>query len=202
MQNKQKLKLENIISEVVKNHLGGGYSYKLRESNDFRTRSLFEEVIVESDSNITNDVLDKIRNNQWEPQNPQRFKEALSKSKHKEMLSDYSTSELGQMKLFKLEGYDIGFALKMFNGRYSEFVSLFNNEPEAKGIGKELVNAAVKNGGCYLDHFDGYLSNLYQSLGFEEYKRDKFDPQYDQDGSFRSKYGEADVIYRKHKNCK
>jgi len=32
--------------------------------------------------------------------------------------------------------------------------------------------------------------------------RDKFDAQYDQDGSFRNKYGESDVIYRKHKNCK
>jgi len=32
--------------------------------------------------------------------------------------------------------------------------------------------------------------------------RDKFDTQYDQDGSFRNKYGESDVIYRKHINCK
>jgi len=32
--------------------------------------------------------------------------------------------------------------------------------------------------------------------------RDKFDAQYDQDGGFRNKYGESDVIYRKHKNCK
>jgi hypothetical protein len=65
-----------------------------------------------------------------------------------------------------------------------------------------LVKSAINNGGCYLDHFDGYLSNIYQPLGFVEYDRYKFDPQYDKDGLFRKKYGEADVIFRKHKNCK
>ena len=79
---------------------------------------------------------------------------------------------------------------------------MHNNEPDIKNIGKELMRAAIDNGGCYLDHFDGYLSQFYQSLGFEEYSRDKFDPQYDEDETFRNKYGEADVIYRKHKNCK
>lgn len=70
-----------------------------------------------------------------------------------------------------------------------------------KNIGKELIQSAIKNGGCYLDHFDGFLSNLYSSLGFVEYKRDKFDPQYDPENKFRDKYGESDVIYRVHKNC-
>jgi hypothetical protein len=160
-------------------------------------------VIAESDQDEKRqDVVNKIRNNEWEKQDPKRFKEAISNSKHSQMLTDYSESDFAKMKLFKLNGYNIGFALKKFNGDYSEIVSVFNNEINVSNIGKELINAAIKNGGCYLDHFDGFLSGLYQSLGFIEYKRDKFDPTYDQDKSFRNKYGEADIIYRKHKNCK
>lgn len=126
----------------------------------------------------------------------------MEKSKHKEMLTPYSTNELSKMKLYKLNGYNIGFALKKRDGGYKEIVAVHNNEPEIKNVGKELMKAAIKYGGCYLDHFDGHLSAFYDSLGFEEYDRDKFDAQYDQDGSFRNKYGESDVIYRKLKNCK
>jgi hypothetical protein len=157
----------------------------------------------ETDSNKREDVLQKISSGDWEePQNPKSFKDSMDMSKHKEMLTSYSTGELAQMKLFKLNGYNIGFALKKKNGGFKEIVAVHNNEPNVKNVGKELMKAAIKSGGCYLDHFDGYLSSFYDSLGFEEIERDKFDAQYDQDGSFRNKYGEADVIYRKHKNCK
>jgi hypothetical protein len=106
------------------------------------------------------------------------------------------------MKLFKLDGYNIGYALKKKDGKYSEIVAVHNNEPDVKQIGKELVLSAVKNGGCYLDHFDGMLSNLYSSIGFEEYSRDEFDPQYDTGGEFQKKYGKQDIIYRVHRSCK
>lgn len=155
------------------------------------------------DINKQSDVLNKIRNGEWEsPQNAKSFKQSMGKSKHGEMLTPYSTNELAQMKLYKLVGYNIGFALKKKDGKYKEIVAVHNNEPDVKNIGKDLMRAAIKYGGCYLDHFDGYLSSFYDSLGFEEIDRDKFDPQYDQDGSFRKKYGAADVIYRKYKNCK
>ena len=147
--------------------------------------------------NKTQAALASIERNNWESPNPQAFRAALNKSKHQEMLTDYSPEELSQMKLFKLKGFDIGFALKEKDGKHQEIVAVFNNEPEIKGVGKPLINAAIRQGGRYLDHFDGYLSNLYQSLGFDEYQRDKFDPQYDPDGSFQDKYGQADVIYRK-----
>jgi len=157
--------------------------------------------LFEGDENKRNAVLSAISNNDWEEQNPKSFKDALSKSKHKEMLTDYSIGDLSSMKLFKLNGYDIGYALKKKDGNFSEIVAVFNNEPDVKGIGNELIRSSISNGGCYLDHFDGYLSNLYKSLGFVEYDKYEFDPQYDQDGSFRQKYGEADVIFRKHKSC-
>lgn len=46
------------------------------------------------------------------------------------MLSNYSTSEFSRMKLFKLNNFDIGYALKEKDGGYSEIVAVFNNEPD------------------------------------------------------------------------
>jgi hypothetical protein len=171
--------------------------------NHIRCSHLFRSSrLMENDSGKSQSVIDALEANDWEEKDASKFRTALMKSKHKEMLTNYSVDELSKMKLFKLKGYDIGFALKKKGSKYNEIVAVFNNESDVKGIGKELMLAAIKNGGCYLDHYDGFLSNLYSSLGFNEYKRYKFDPQYDKDGSFKKKYGEADVIFRKHKDCR
>lgn len=189
------------FSKLIKSHLHR--SIELKKSNRIRLHEIMQQDDTQSVDNKQQDVLTKIENNQYEQPNANTFTQALNKSKHKEMLTDYSVEELSQMKLFKLKGYDIGFALKKYkDGTYSEIVAVFNNDPTVKKIGKELMKSAIKNGGKYLDHFDGYLSQLYQGLGFEEHGRDKFDPQYDQDGSFRKKYGEADVVYRTHNGQK
>jgi len=150
---------------------------------------------------IKEEVISKIKNNEFSD-DPQEFYNAINRSKkHKEMLSEYSVDDFAEMKLFKLDGYDIGYALKKSqdNG-YNEIVSVFNNS-DVKGIGNELMKSAINNGGCYLDHYDGFLSDFYSSLGFEEYDRYEFDPQYDPDGEFEKKYGRQDIIFRKHKNC-
>jgi hypothetical protein len=176
--------------------------FRLIKENHDRIVELFEEYSInENNDKKKESVIEGIKNDDWEKHDPVRFKNALDKSKHKEMLTDYSISELNKMKLFKLTGYDIGYALKEKNNKYSEIVAVFNNEPDVKGIGRVLIESAIKNGGCYLDHFDGFLNSLYGSMGFVEYDRYNFDPQYDTDGKFREKYGEADVIFRKHKNC-
>lgn len=194
------MKLKSLLKEIM---------IKRKQYQSLFSNHILQESLVEKTSNDSSktterdDVLSKIKNNDWEkPQNPKSFKKSMGLSKHKEMLSPYSTSELSQMKLYKLNGYNIGFALKKKDGDYKEIVAVHNNEPNVKGIGEELMRSAIKKGGCYLDHFDGYLSGFYSGLGFEEIDRDKFDPQYDADGNFRKKYGESDVIYRKHKNCK
>jgi hypothetical protein len=150
---------------------------------------------------IKEEVISKIKDNEFSD-DPQEFYNAINRSKkHKEMLSEYSVDDFAEMKLFKLDGYDIGYALKKSqdNG-YNEIVSVFNNS-DVKGIGNELMKSAISNGGCYLDHYDGFLSDFYSSLGFEEYDRYEFDPQYDPDGEFEKKYGRQDIIFRKHKNC-
>lgn len=115
------------------------------------------------------------------------------------MLTDYTPAELSKMKLFKLKNYNIGFALKNFEDKgYSEIVAVHNNEPEVKNIGNELIQSAVRNGGHYLDHFDGFLSSLYERNGFVEYKREPYNPEYDPNNEFSKKYGKQDVIYRKY----
>jgi hypothetical protein len=173
-----------IIKEEIENHL-------------------FSESLNEYDEQLSQRVLAMIKNEQWEEKNPQSFHDSLMLSKHKEMLTVYSPSELSSMKLFKLANLNIGYALKTNDKKsFGEIVAVHNNEPDVKGIGEALMLSAVKNGGCFLDHFDSNkLTSLYNSTGFEEIDRDVYNPQYDQDGSFAAKYGKLDVIYRKHRSC-
>jgi hypothetical protein len=144
-------------------------------------------------------VVDIIRNDKWEKVSPDQFRMSLSNSKYKEMLTDYSPSELSQMKLFKVPGFDIGFALKKHGDEpFSEIVAVHNNSP-IKGIGDELIQSAVRNGGKYLDHFEGELDKFYSRNGFVEYKRDNYNPDYDEGGKFKQKFGPLDVVYRVYK---
>lgn len=160
----------------------------------FGDQQFIEDGIPERD-----EVSNVIRNDLWEPVTPEQFRKSLSSSKHPEMLSDYNTSELAKMKLFKVPKFDIGFALKNHdNEQHSEIVAVHNNSP-IKGIGDDLVQAAVRNGGKYLDHFEGVLDKLYSRNGFVEYKRDPYNPMYDPEGTFKAKYGPAAVVYRVHK---
>jgi len=191
----------NIREEV--NSFLNERNFNLKVSNHLRNESLFKSGIDEGDDAKREQVLNLIQNNQWEDQDPYSFYKSLKKSKHSLMLTDYSPAELSNMKLFKLKGYDIGFALKQFEDKgYKEIVAVHNNEPEVKNVGNQIMQAAIRNGGCYLDHFDGFLSNLYGNMGFGEYKREKYNPKYDKNGEFKARYGEQPVIYRIYKNCK
>lgn len=190
----------NIIKEEIST-FHNKRLYELRLCEQSRLDNLYNAQINEHDNNKRDKILFLIKNDQWDEQNPQDFYNSLNNSKHPLMLTDYTPAELSQMKLFKLKNFNIGFALKKFNGQYSEIVAVHNNEPDVKNIGDELMNAAIRNGGCYLDHFDGFLSDLYSRNGFEEYKREPYNPEYDKNGAFKSNYGEQDVIYRVHHNC-
>lgn len=145
------------------------------------------------------EAIHQLKHGHFEAQNPETFRRSLMNSKHKEMLTDYSHEELGKMKLFKVRGKDIGFALKQREGQphHDELVAVHNNEPGVKGIGDHLVKAAVAHGATHLDHFDGMLSDLYSKHGFKEYHRDAYNPHYDEGGHFAKKYGKRDVVYRK-----
>ena len=157
------------------------------------------EISEDNESDKRNTVIEKINNNDF-TNDPEAFLESLQKSSRKEMLTDYTIEDLENMKTYKLDGYDIGYALKQDDeGNFNEIVSVFNNSG-IKGVGDDLIQSAIRNGGRYLDHYDGFLSGFYSKHGFEEYKRDKFDPQYDPTGEFRDKYGPSDIIYRRYKD--
>lgn len=191
------LKLTEILNEVID---VVDMPYRMFYHNHL-IENVFDDEIVESSEN--DEVLNIINKNALENVSAKEFYGSLyGGSKHPEMLTKYSASELGKMKLFKVPGYNIGYALKKWkDGKYSEIVAVHNNEKDIKGVGTPLMKSAIKNGGCFLDHFDGYLSNLYSKLGFVEYDRIKFDPKY-VNKEFEKKYGKADVIYRVHKSCK
>ena len=166
----------NYTDNLIENFL----EYELHENEDQR-----------------NVVINKIESNEWEESNPKEFYRSLNNSKHKEMLSDYSVSDLAKMELFKVPGIDAGFALKPMGSNNKDIVAVHNNS-DIKGLGKPLMKAAIRNGGNYLDHFDVEpLNSLYSGLGFKEYKRDAYNPEYDEGGKLASKYGKVDVVYRK-----
>ena len=162
---------------------------------------MFSETLTEeNDFELREKALQELHNNEFDT-NPKHFYESMSKSKYVDFLTPYSPSELSQMKLFKLKSFNIGYALKKHDGKYSEIVAVHNNESQIKGIGKELIKSAIKHGGCYLDCFDGFLPNFYKSLGFIEVSRDKFNPDFDEEGKFEKKYGKQDIVYMVHKSC-
>lgn len=166
---------------------------------------IFSESVEEEEDNDKKNnrayVIEKILNNEF-TNDANEFYDSFTKSnKHKEMLTDYNVEDFSKMRLFKLDGYDIGYALKKSStGDYDEIVSVFNNSG-VKNIGSHLIQSAIKNGGCYLDHFDGYLSNFYEKHDFEEIERNEFESKYDPEGKFEKKYGRQQFIVRKHKNC-
>lgn len=163
---------------------------------------MFEKTPKMFEDSDYDDVIYKIRNNFWDD-DAQDFLDSILKSKHPEMLTVYSLEDLNKMILFKVPGFDIGYALSKFQKfGFTNIVSVHNNS-NVSGIGKEIMASAIREGGKYLDHFDvPTLTNLYSAMGFVEYYRKPFDPKYDELGFFRKKYGEADVVYRKLKNAK
>jgi hypothetical protein len=156
------------------------------------------------------EAIRKIKAGEWEAASASAFAASLTcegadsdscHNKHPEMTAGYGTSELAKMDLYKVKGMNIGFALKEKDGRRQEIVTVHNNEPGVGGVGKLLMETAIATGGCFLDHYaTPALDNLYASMGFEEYERWDFDPQYVSD-EFVKKYGETDVVLRKHKSC-
>lgn len=156
------------------------------------------ENIMDIKVNKRDEVLHLLEINNLET-TPIEFLNSINKSKHKDMLSDYTIDELSNMKLFKVPNYNIGYALK-YTIDGIDIISVHNNEPEVRGIGDYLIKSAIRNGGNMLDHFDiEPLNNIYHNNNFIIYNIDKYDPKYDEGGKFARKYGELDVIYRKLK---
>jgi hypothetical protein len=168
--------------------------------------ALFALAIAEGDQEDERDkIAALIKADKWD-RDAQAFYDSISSSTHHLALTPYTVKDYEKMDTYKLPGYDIGFALKDHDGSEAggsghkgrvEIVAVHNNSG-IKGLGQEIMQAAIKHGGRVLDHFDGPLSNIYGKAGFETYKEDPYNPDYDPNGSFRNRYGKMSVHYRRY----
>jgi len=191
------MKLFELFDKINKTNLNKKHNQTLRLFEYLNNLNVFNNILNETNENKHQQALEFLIKNDLNT-NPEEFFNSLSQSKHSQMLTPYSISDLSRMKLFKIPDMNIGYALKKYeNEGYKELVAVHNNESDVSNIGKDLIKSAINNGAEYLDHYDGFLTNFYQLMGFDEISRDKYDPQYDPDSSFANKYGKQDVIYRK-----
>lgn len=163
------------------------------------------EELTEENEPEREDVLQKIKNNRFIVNDYDAFFANLYSGKRNAYLSRYTPQEFAEnnVKTYQVEGYPIGFALKPdMDG--VDIISVHNNSG-VKSIGDELIDAAVRLGGTKLDHYDGFLSTLYDRHGFEEVARFPWDDKYvprDEEGNVLwdyEKYGRPDVVYRVRK---
>ena len=145
------------------------------------------------------DVLKQIDNLDFVVNDYESFCNELLYNKRASFLTYYTPEQLKEynVKTYQVEGYPIGFALKPdpIDGLI-DIIGVHNNS-NIRNIGKALIRAAKKLGGNKLDHFDGYLSDFYQGLGFNEYERYKWDNRYAPKEWNADAYGYPDVIMRR-----
>lgn len=173
--------------------------YEYAFDNSFIEDETLTEDKVDNEENQK--VKEMILSNQyWIRNQYEQFLESLNSSTRKPFLSKYTAEELKNhnVQTYQLNGYHIGYALKPDEDGV-DIISVHNNEPNIKGVGDALIESAKANGGTKLDHYDGFLSDLYSKHGFEEYDRYKWDDQYADPNWDYERYGRPDVILRKLK---
>lgn len=173
--------------------------YEYAFDNSFiEDETLTEDKVDNEESQKVKEMI--LSNHYWIRNQYEQFLESLNSSTIKPFLSKYTAEELKNhnVQTYQLNGYHIGYALKPDEDGV-DIISVHNNEPNIKGVGDALIESAKANGGTKLDHYDGFLSDLYSKHGFEEYDRYKWDDQYADPNWDYEKYGRPDVILRKLK---
>ena len=173
--------------------------YEYAFDNSFiEDETLTEDKVDNEESQKVKEMI--LSNHYWIRNQYEQFLESLNRSTRKPSLSKYTAEELKNhnVQTYQLNGYHIGYALKPDEDGV-DIISVHNNEPNIKGVGDALIESAKANGGTKLDHYDGFLSDLYSKHGFEEYDRYKWDDQYADPNWDYERYGRPDVILRKLK---
>ena len=130
---------------------------------------LMQDVIGDNTNESLDDVITSISRNDFD-NDVDSFFESFNKSKRVEFLYPHTKEELKEFKLFKLSGYNIGFAIKK-NGE----ITLVHNSEKIKGIGDILIKKCIELGGTKIDHFDGFLTGFYRRNGLVFYGHEQFD---------------------------
>lgn len=174
--------------------------YEYAFDNSFiEDESLMEDKVDNEESQKVREMI--LSNQYWIRNEYEQFLDSLNQSTRKPFLSKYTAEELKNhnVQTYQLNGYHIGYALKPDEDGV-DIISVHNNEPNIKGVGDALIESAKSNGGTKLDHYDGFLSDLYSKHGFEEYDRYKWDDQYADPNWDYERYGRPDVVLRRLKN--
>lgn len=176
------------------------YVYENAFDNSLMNACLLEE---KEDNDESREVRQMIESNKfWIRNDYEGFINSLMKSTRTPFLSKYTPKQLADMgvQTYQLKGYNIGYALKPDpSDGLVDIISLHNNEPNIAHIGDALIESAKANGGNKLDHYDGFLSNLYDKHGFKETERFKWNDDYADPNWDYEKYGRPDVICRQLK---
>lgn len=104
------------------------------------------------------------------------FIESMRKSRHPGSLTFYDLEGYAEKnaKLYKVAGYDAGFAIS----GDGDIISVHNNT-EYANVAPAMIKKAVELGGDHLDHFDfPRLNDVYGGAGFKEYEKYPWDDQY------------------------
>lgn len=140
-------------------------TYKKRFFND---RLMIDVIKKDKMNESKDDVINLINRGQF-IDDVKEFYDSFNKSDKISFLTPYKLEELKEFKCYKLRGYNIGFAVK----KDGDIILVHNNE-NVGGIGKILIEKAVKFGGKHLDHFDGFLTGFYKSCNFSLESNDLF----------------------------
>ena len=99
------------------------------------------------------------------------YQDALTKARESSAVVALSTSAPeefnGRGRYWLTDEGTAGFGID----GHGDLISLFNNSL-TRGLGRELVDAAVKSGARTLNCFDGFLPDYYRSLGWVEVRRE------------------------------
>jgi hypothetical protein len=137
---------------------------------------LMQDVVAEEVMESKDEVLEKLLRGSLET-TPEEFLSSVKASSRLEFMTPYTEEELSRIKLFKVEGFNIGFAVK----EDGDIILVHNNE-KVGGIGRLLIEKAVENGGTKMDHFDGFLTGFYRELGFILESNEQFNDEWTPEG--------------------
>lgn len=165
-----------LMNDVVDNddNLVGDILSKQYERRYFD--HLLMKDVVDNDDWVNESLEDftlKVSTQQWDS-DPESFYKSFMASERLGYLTPYSVKDLKEFSLYKVKDYKIGFAIK----KDGDIILVHNNEPDIKGIGRFLLNQAIIKGGKKLDHFDGFLTGFYKSLGFDLKNNHQFLDEY------------------------
>lgn len=153
---------EIIVLTTIKNR------YNKLYYNQVLMNNVVEDTLFES----IEDVALSINTNNWD-KDPLAFYQSFTSSFLKEYLTPYTIDEIKKFDLYKVAGYNIGFAIKDDGN-----IILVHNNDKIKGIGNLLMKKAIQYGGKKIDHFDGFLTGFYLKNGFIFKDNDPFLMEY------------------------